>query len=196
MTPLCDLAIKYKTDKGGGFMHHYTPVYYGLFNARRNEIQKVLEIGIGFDNSEGMKHVPDYKHGASLRMWQEFFPNAQIYGADIQESSLFNEDRIKCFYCDQSRQSSLVALKESIGGDFDIIIDDGSHRPDHYILTAKELLPLLKQDGIYLIEDVHYSFIQRVIGELSQDYNVEIVRLNPDNDKTLVDDNLAVIRNK
>jgi hypothetical protein len=193
MTELCELAIKYRTDKVGEFMHHYTPVYDKLFGYRRNEIKKVLEIGIGYDNSSGMAHINNYKGGASLRMWEEYFPNAEIFGADIREDALINEGRIKSFYVDQSIPQSVEELKVKVGNDFDIIIDDGSHRPDHYIMTAGILLPILKQDGIYIIEDVNDSFINRIRNEF-HNFNVEIVQLNPEKKMDLVDDNLAIIR--
>jgi hypothetical protein len=196
LTPLCDLAIKYRTDKVGVFMHHYTPVYHQLFKDKRDTVSKVLEIGIGYDNKAGMEHIQNYKGGASLRMWEEYFYNAIIFGADINVTGFINSGRIRSFYVDQSNQASLINLSKEVGTDFDIIIDDGSHKPDHYILTAKTLLFSLKKDGVYIIEDVHYAFIDRIIRELGDQYNVEIVRLNPANEKTLVDDNLAIIRNK
>ena len=39
--------------------------------------------------------IENYKQGASLRSWQEYFPNAMIYGGDIQEDTQFEENRIK-----------------------------------------------------------------------------------------------------
>ena len=41
------------------------------------------------------------KPGASLRVWRDYFPNAIIYGADIDKDILFAEERIKTFYIDQ-----------------------------------------------------------------------------------------------
>ena len=39
-------------------------------------------------------------------------------------------------------------------GDFDVIIDDGSHHPTHQILSLLHYLPYLKYDGIFIIEDI------------------------------------------
>ena len=36
---------------------------------------------------------------------------------------------------------------------FDYIIDDGSHIREHQILTASVLLPFVKPNGLYFIED-------------------------------------------
>lgn len=191
MTELCELAIKYKTDKVGKYMHHYTPVYYDLFKNRRNDVTKVLEIGIGYDNGNGMEHVPDYKGGASLRMWEEFFPNARIFGADIRTDNHINEGRIKCFQCDQSDRLSLDSLIDCIGNEFDLIIDDGSHKPEHQKLSARVLLPLLKKTGVYVIEDVNNAFLNDIVDQFDKDYDCKVITLK--DNPTLVDDNLILI---
>ena len=43
------------------------------------------------------------------------------------------------------------------GGDFDIIIDDGSHKMNHQQISFDVLFPHLKSGGIYVIEDLHTS---------------------------------------
>ena len=40
------------------------------------------------------------KPGASLRVWRDYFYNAEIYGADIDKTN-FSEKRIKTFFVDQ-----------------------------------------------------------------------------------------------
>jgi|TARA_R100000049_G_C1938188_1_gene82108 hypothetical protein len=141
MDDLTKLAIKYGTDKWG--KHHYTPYYYNMFKDRREKVEKVLEIGVG--------------EGAGLRMWRDFFPNAMIYGAEIDTNRLFIEDRIEVIRCDQSYYDDLIYLVQRIGIDFadiDIVIDDGSHRPEDQVFTCKTLMPLLDDRAIYVIEDV------------------------------------------
>ena len=115
----------------------------------------MLEIGIGCP--ENMGHVEGYGivPGLNLFMWQEYFPEAEIYGLDIRLDILVNEGRIKSFQCDQGSEKSLRAAAAKMGGGFDLVIDDGSHVPEHQVLTARTLIPLiLKPDGIYVIEDV------------------------------------------
>ena len=41
-----------------------------------------------------------------------------------------------------------------LGHGFDFIVDDGSHIPEHQVMTANVFMPLLKPDGIYTIEDI------------------------------------------
>lgn len=141
------LAWKYKTDKTPLINHHYTETYHKLF--KNLEVKKMLEIGIGHNEKgeNGYMGISDYKFGASLYVWRDYFPNAQIFGCDIKKDIIFNEDRIHCYECDQSKSESLMQLINKIGGDFDIIIDDGSHVTEHQIISAKTLLPFVKCEG-------------------------------------------------
>src|SRR3990167_11232762 len=108
-TPLCELALKYRSDKcPKRGKHTYTPYYYNLFKNKKNSVKKVLEIGI--------------LHGASLLMWRDFFPNAKIYGADRRGSFLIRRNRIESFHCDQSRREDLVQLIERTGADIDLFV--------------------------------------------------------------------------
>ena len=172
ITELCKIAYKYGTDKYPQLKHSYTPFYYELLKARRNQIKKVLEIGIGY--YRGIKHNEttydpglkrQYHRGASLYMWRDFFPNAQIYGADIRPQTLFEDERIKTYLCDERKKEDLVRLIENTGSDIDVVIDDASHHVDDQIFLAKTILPLLKKDVIYIIEDVmHSKLIARALG--------------------------------
>src|SRR3990167_2622993 len=137
MNDLEELGIKYGTDKIG--KHNYLPVYYDLFKDRRNEVKKVLEIGIG--------------EGAGLFMFRDFFPNATIYGAEIDEKRIFKEERIEVFNFDQGK---VVDIYNSIDilSDMDLVIDDGSHNPLDQIFTCYGIMPFLKAGAIYVIEDV------------------------------------------
>src|ERR1035437_10277184 len=161
MTILCELAKKYRTDKLS--KHNYTPIYFDMLKDRRESTKRVLEIGIGNeDYAAGGLAI-----GASLRMWEEFFPNAEIIGFDFDPKSMVNEGRILSVQCDQGSESSLKEAIAIVGeGTFDLIVDDGSHMPDHQMLTAQMLLPLLSPDGFYVIEDV-YSAICVPIGYTS-----------------------------
>jgi hypothetical protein len=153
MTRLCDLAEKYGCDKTKSIFHDYTPFYDQLLGDRR--VKRVLEIGIG--NIATMNHLTDYKPGASLRMWQDYFADAIIWGADIDQSVMVNEGHIWSIFCDQSSSESLLRIATTLGGKFDLIIDDGSHILEHQALTANTLIPkLLSPTGVYVVEDVIY----------------------------------------
>jgi hypothetical protein len=143
-TELCEMAFKYKSDKTPLIGHNYTPFYHDLFKNRRNEVKKVFEIGLGWNNA------------GSLRMWREYFPNAYIYGMDVDSALLVNDHRIQSFLCNQTDEEGQRGIAETLGGGFDLIIDDGCHEVPTQILSAKIFFPLLKPDGIYVIEDVQH----------------------------------------
>lgn len=176
-TPLCKLALRYKSDKcPQRGKHTYTPFYYHLFKDKRNVIKKVLEIGIG--------------RGGSLLMWQDFFPQAQIYGVDYRPDLLLNRDRIKSFLIDQRRKEHLRQLIEHTGPGIDLVVDDGSHRPRDQVFTCLTLMPLLNKDVTYIIEDVaDPAIVRRFSG-----YDVEVPKI----DQTIkrYDNCLIIVRHK
>jgi demethylmacrocin O-methyltransferase len=160
MTTLCELAEKHMTDKGPRF-HGYTKYYYENITKYMDPatVKKVGEIGIGF--FECMCHVSDdYKPGASLRMWEEFFPAATIHGFDINESTLFESGRITCSKMDQGSEESIKQVLQASGPEFDIIIDDGSHIIHHQILTKNVASKYVKPGGLLIIEDIREAYLE------------------------------------
>ncbi len=151
MTRLCELAEKYGCDKTASIFHDYTPFYDSLLGHR--EVKRILEIGIG--NVACMNHLKTYTPGASLRMWADYFPDAEVWGLDNDPGVLINEGRIRSMQCDQSREESLLETAQQLSGKFDLILDDGSHYFLHQALTANIFIPkLLSRTGVYIIEDV------------------------------------------
>ena len=149
MDELTKLAIKYGTDKWG--KHSYTPMYHDLFKPVRPIIKKVLEIGAG--------------EGLGLRMFRDYFPNAMIYGGEIEKERCFKEDRIEVYECDQSKKKDLEKLLEKTGTDLDIVIDDGSHEPFDQMSTCINIISMLTSDFIYVIEDVADDDLIKRLGQ-------------------------------
>lgn len=136
------------TDKWGA--HWYLQHYHTHFHPLRLKQLNILEIGVGgYDN-------PDLG-GESLRTWKTYFPNSQIYGIDLYDKARLDEKRIKTFRGSQIDEAFLQGVFGEIG-QVDIIIDDGSHVNQHVIRTFEILFPLLKNPGIYVIEDVQTSY--------------------------------------
>lgn len=151
LTPLCKIAEKYGTDKCPQIFHDYTPVYYELFKYPEG-VRKVLEVGIG--NPSKMKHINEkYSLGASLKMWREFFPNAQIYGIDHDKDTIFQDERITTYHLNSYKTNHVDWLFSQIGGDIDLVVDDGNHEIVAQVKTAKNILPHLKKGAIYVCED-------------------------------------------
>lgn len=124
---------------------HYFDIYDRHFKRFRGKEIVVLEIGVF--------------HGGSLKMWQEYFgSNAKIYGMDINPNcKAFEKDNIKIFIGSQSDRNFLRKVKNSIPK-IDILIDDGGHKMTHQINSYEELFDHIKEDGVYLCEDVHTSY--------------------------------------
>jgi len=158
--------------------HNYLEIYYKHFECVKNKPINLLEIGMG--------NYPT--NGNSLRMWLEFFPNAKITILDhkmenFNLTDIIDPKRVETFIVDQSSDVSLSDFVEkNKTRTFDFIIDDGSHQADHQILTLKFLFPLLAENGVYFIEDIHdrkfneylsYLFENLNNGELSGEYRLE-----------------------
>lgn len=150
MERLTELAKFYGTDKA--FYHSYTDFYAELFRGRT--VRRLLEIGIG--TKECMSHMGSgYKPGASLRMWRDYFPTAEIYGFDIDPSVLFREERIHTYLADYRNRDSLCwAMQQADALVFDIIIEDGFHDPWDQMYCANSMIPFLASGGTYVVEDV------------------------------------------
>jgi|SRR3990167_8510638 len=154
MSVLKELAIKYSCDKY--FAHSYidSGFYDRLFNGR--DVQRLLEIGIGYEELMSPL-VPNYVHGASLKMWADYFPQAQIFACDIRQDTLINTERIHSKVCDQYDYSALTRMTVEFGGNFDVIIDDGCHHTLAQVISFMVLWPHLSNGGVYIIEDVGYA---------------------------------------
>jgi len=135
---LVNISKKYRTDK---FQHGFADFYNKVFFDNKDDIKSVFEIGIF--------------RGASLLSWNEYFPNAKIYGIDKNTIDIKNNN-IKTFICHQNDEKQLNnIIKET--GNFDIIIDDGSHQLDHQQKSLSILFKNVNSHGYYIIEDLHTS---------------------------------------
>jgi hypothetical protein len=116
------------------------------FEALKDKQITLLEIGIG-----GYEYVN--KGGESLKMWRDYFSNANIIGFDFYKKEL----NIKGVSIYQGSQIDNDFLK-SLPAPFDIIIDDGSHVSSHIISTFDTLFCKLNSGGIYVVEDTETSY--------------------------------------
>ena len=89
--------------------------------------------------------------GASLYGWEEFFPNSCIFGADIDTDILFDTDKIKTFYCDQTNPESIKNMwnKPQLNENFDIIIEDGLHKFHDNVCFFDNSIHKLNSNGYY-----------------------------------------------
>lgn len=135
---LDQIALKHGTDKSSNW-HNYTEIYARYFDHKRNEIKNVLEIGVF--------------RGSSVKMWQEYLPNAQIYGVDIDPNcKQYEGDRIKIIIADATKNFELSVKK------FDLIVDDGSHKNCDILNSFYLLFDSVAHGGYYIIEDTNTSY--------------------------------------
>eukprot|EP01023_Acetabularia_acetabulum_P041006 TRINITY_DN3983_c0_g1_i3.p1 TRINITY_DN3983_c0_g1~~TRINITY_DN3983_c0_g1_i3.p1 ORF type:complete len:248 (+),score=29.27 TRINITY_DN3983_c0_g1_i3:76-744(+) len=117
------------TDKGKA--HGYYRTYGRLFHSYKNDPIRLLEIGV--------------QTGRSMGAWQDYFPNYQHvygigYGAGFAKQEKKKEvegKRITLYDGDQSDIEFLNYVCDDAGAPLDIIIDDGSHVPDHQQISLE-----------------------------------------------------------
>ena len=166
-TPLCQLAGFYNCDKCPAIRHSYTPFYHKLF--AQMPVFRLLELGVYL--------------GASLKMWRDYFPQAEIFGIDIRpEYMLFDHPRITTMQADVSSGRELSWVAHSMGGNFDVIIDDATHEISDQATAIAALMPLLAPRGLYIIEDVaNPESLTEMIG-----YRHKIYKFNPPDDNLII----------
>lgn len=155
---LTELGRTFGTDKAG--VHHYTQHYERHLGPLRGESFTLLEIGIGGYAKEG-------KGGASLRMWKAFFPRVRVVGLDVQDKSFVDEPGISTYRGSQVDEQVLRRIFDdagSVGSEVKVVIDDGSHRPEHVRETFRMVFPWLPTGATYVIEDTQTSYWPRYGG--------------------------------
>ena len=160
-TPLCEIMGRNKSDKGSinitSSWHNYTTFYYSIFKDIREKSLRIFELGLGTNNVNVASNMGvDGRPGASLFGWSEFFPNSDIFGADIDSHILFNTDKIKTFYCDQTNPYIIKYMwnQPQLQENFDIIIEDGLHTFNANVCFFENSIHKLKTNGYFIIEDI------------------------------------------
>jgi len=200
-TEVCRVVTYYGSDKGRG-QHNYTTIYSALFWPLRDQPLRIFELGLGtidpnLPSSMGRYGVP----GASLRGWRKLFPHALVFGADIDRDILFEEDRIKTFYCDQRDPVAIRDLwsQPDLQSGVDIIIDDGLHTFEGSTAFLDGSLKYLRPGGVYVIEDIVRDQFERWHQQLETVYSKrfrdhEFAFAEVPNSSNDYDNNLLIIR--
>lgn len=149
-----EVLSKYETDK---ISHHrYGDAYNDFFgDFDREAVLDILEVGT--------------QKGGSLLAWKEYFPNANVTGVDIIDVAL-----------DKYKTDTVTRVVSDIKdwrskGEFDIVIDDGSHYLGDIVYVISTFIPKLRKSGILVIEDVRnpallYSVITELMKEIRLGY--------------------------
>jgi predicted O-methyltransferase YrrM len=145
---LNELVNNKHTDKNT--THSYLNLYENLLSTKKYTAKNILEIGIGYPGG----------NGGSIKMWNDYFVNANIYALDIQYindiwDEIKNKDRIKLFTSiDAYDEINFKELFLDKNIKFDMMLDDGPHSLESMKQFIKLYSQLMTDDGILMIEDV------------------------------------------
>lgn len=165
---LTEYARVYETDKGNsnsldlswGKLYpqhmclHYITTYEKYMQCHRHDPVSMMEIGVCD------KRFPF----ASVKMWMSFFEFIDFFAVDnfwgtsckAYEKDIYYllKKGANFIYADQGSFSDWEKIQDLIGPSLDFIIEDGSHWPNHMMISLWKSIPLLKQGGYYFMEDI------------------------------------------
>jgi tetratricopeptide (TPR) repeat protein len=96
-------------------------------------------------------------NGSSLKVWNEFLDNATIVGIDINPRCAASAGgRVKVEIGSVEDPSFLQRVTAQYPPS--VVIDDGSHLPEHIVYTFEKLFPALLPGGVYIVEDTEFQF--------------------------------------
>lgn len=126
------------------FWHRYTDIYRRSL-LRLGPVRNIIEFGVA--------------KGDSIRWLRDEYPSAKINAVDILSCSSDWPQDANIFYhqFDQGDEKALTKFFSEVGGDIDLIIEDGSHIPEHQALCLRQGLSKLRRGGLYILEDIHTS---------------------------------------
>lgn len=129
-----------------GKWEHYFAIYERFFAPWRGRDPRILEIGV--------------QNGGSIDLYRRYFGSCKYVGIDIDprcKSRECRDQNVEIRIGDSGSARFLSSVAEEFG-EFDIIIDDGSHDPEHQVLAFKCLYSALRDPGVYCCEDLHSNF--------------------------------------
>ena len=125
----------------------YGPIYAEILQDLP-PVRNVLEIGV--------------LGGGSHRAWAARWPDASVYGLDIDPDTIISDGRVATFVADQLRVEELISTAEKMPSSFELIVDDGWHQPEAGLKSLSVFLPRLVPGGYYVVEDIDWRRYHRV----------------------------------
>ena len=208
-TPLCGMMDRNGSDKASSPKdsslpgHNYSRLYYDLFFEKSKEKIEIFELGLGTNNPDLPSSMGSIGHPcASLRSWEEFFPNGKIFGADVDVNILVDSSRSKTFYCDQLSPKIINQMwgHKDLLQDFDIIIEDGLHEFKANVTFLENSIHKIKSGGYFIIEDISideiFNWTEYFENNRLQYSNYEYNFISLECEHNIYDNNLILIRKK
>jgi hypothetical protein len=140
--PLREYFESHKEGRGIWKWEHYFDIYQRHFQKFVGREVHVVEVGI--------------YSGGSLDMWKSYFGDkCRVYGVDIEDACrTYANETTSIFIGDQADRDFWKRFRKAVPK-VDILIDDGGHEPEQQIVTLEEMLPHVRNGGVYLCEDMH-----------------------------------------
>jgi len=171
-----EIADNSRTDKNT--LHSYLPLYQKLLLGKKETAKNVLEVGI--------------QHGGSIKLWSDYFTNANVYGLDIMNISdvwegIKDTEKIILHTSTDAYNNYFVVtnfLNKNIK--FDFILDDGPHTLESMIKFIQLYSQIMTDDGILIIEDVQsWDWINVLIDIVPEELNkfIKIYDLRPNKNR-------------
>jgi hypothetical protein len=142
---------------GGGY-----ELLYGIFLMPLRALGsrlRLLEIGLGCDMS--------YGPGASAVLKRAMLPEAHMWEAELDGACVqkhtqeLRQLKITPLVGDQGNRTVLDGWVATIGGQLDVIIDDGAHTNTAILASFNALWPRLANGGLYFLEDLNVGRLAR-----------------------------------
>ena len=120
--------------------------FYANFLAQYDGHGSIIEIGYG--------------KGESVQFWKKLYPSAFLYVADKDVAA--TGDGFEVVKVDQSSKDQLAGFSAFLSDkNAKVIIDDGSHIPEHQLLSFNVMFDVLEFGGVYIVEDIECSYWKR-----------------------------------
>lgn len=103
------------------------------------------------------------RDGGSIALWEECFPQANIFGADIID---YPQPRLAKKLIGNAYTGGFVT--QFADNFFDVIIDDGPHTYPSFVFLLKEYYSKLKVGGAMIIEDIIRPYKGMGVSEAQQ----------------------------
>jgi hypothetical protein len=115
--------------------------------------------------------------GIGLAIWCDLFPQARVIGLDVdlghfhehlpapRQRGAFKDNQPQVYEYDELATGNAARLRQILGGDsIDICIDDALHYDAAILKAMDDLMPFMKDGGLYFVEDnkhVHVAIRER-----------------------------------
>lgn len=136
--------------------------------SKKETAKNVLEVGIC--------------HGGSIKLWSDFFTNANVYGLDIMNSENVwgvIKNKVKIILhtsCDAYNNDFFIKHFLNKNIKFDFMLDDGPHTLESMKQFIKLYSQIMTDDGILIIEDVQsWDWIDILKNEVPEQIKIDMM---------------------